>query len=784
MRYCFNLECINPVNNEDNDRCVSCGASLVLSARYVITRLLAQEGFGRMYLGVDLLRGATCAIKQLLPRDPSGVALPPDMKFMFRREAEELRRLGKDPRIPSFIDYIEEGSTQYLVLEYIEGVTLTSLVYDKGTAKVFDEEQLRDFLWQMLSLLEKLHNAGIVERDIKPDNIMLRGGVYVLIDFRRSKSLASATQLTGPLFTASNPSGESDIHRLGVTCLFLLTGKHSEDLHDPYAGKWLWRLFLGQNQVSDTLASVLDRLVAPRSEKGYATTQEVVAALDHPTPPRVSTSRTAVVPSLKQIESSRRYGVMGFLILLGLPAVIVGSMAVGNVWKRLYSEGKPRVVSVTAPSPSPSSSPSPSPLPSASPTSQPSPVVPKIIENSIYRYEGDHLSGLPHGKGVKVTKRDGVKETGTFAQGVFVSGIRQTDKGVVEKGSFKDGFLNTQTGERIYPNKEHEKGVFEEGTFVKGEKTLEDGTYLKGSFGNGKLNGKGLKITSLGRQEGDFVDNRLHGKGKYTLSFGTVMEGDFRDGFLEGEGKIIRQDGDYSIGKFKMGALHGTGKMKSGIHTYEGEFYENTLNGRGKRTSSDGEVLDGEFLKHKLVKGKWSFPDGTVYEGEFKNDHLDWKGKATYPSGEVQEGEFKGGKLNGEGKITFANGSVYEGHFIDAYLNGTGKIVEADGDVWEGEFKDNLLYGTGKVTDSEGQIWEGEFQNDKLNGKGKITFGGVPEYEDGTFVEGTFKNNRLVGKGRMTFPNGTSFDVQGENLTPVNPLDALARRLKKRNLAR
>ena len=131
--------------------------------------------------------------------------------------------------------------------------------------------------------------------------------------------------------------------------------------------------------------------------------------------------------------------------------------------------------------------------------------------------------------------------------------------------------------------------------------------------------------------EGEFVDGKRNGKGKYTYADGTVYEGDFIDG---------------------------------------------NFNGKGKYTFANGDVYEGDFIDDKRTgKGKYTFANGTVYEGDFVDDSFTGKGKYSFTNGDVYEGDWINDKRTGKGKYTYANGDVYEGEFIDGKRTGKGKFI-------------------------------------------------------------------------------------------------------------
>jgi hypothetical protein len=130
---------------------------------------------------------------------------------------------------------------------------------------------------------------------------------------------------------------------------------------------------------------------------------------------------------------------------------------------------------------------------------------------------------------------------------------------------------------------------------------------------------------------------------------------------------------------------------------YTGGVLNGQMHGKGKSTWSDGTVLEGDWVDGKLNgNGKQTSPDGSVYEGGFVDGLSSGKGKMTYPSGGVYEGDYVEGMRTGTGKLTNAAGGVYEGGFVNGKFHGKGKITNADGSVFEGDFVDGK-----PVSDSE-----------------------------------------------------------------------------------
>ena len=156
----------------------------MLDNRYSIIRELQEGGFGRTFLAEDTRMPSRkrCIIKMLKPlhNNPQIYQL---IQERFEREAAILEALGENNnQIPRLYDKFEEAGRFYLVQEWIQGQTLGNKLQQEGIAS---ETTVKDILLNILPVLQYIHSKGIIHRDIKPDNIILRlaDNLPVLIDF-------------------------------------------------------------------------------------------------------------------------------------------------------------------------------------------------------------------------------------------------------------------------------------------------------------------------------------------------------------------------------------------------------------------------------------------------------------------------------------------------------------------------------------------------------------------------------------------------------------------------
>lgn len=262
----------------------------------------------------------------------------------------------------------------------------------------------------------------------------------------------------------------------------------------------------------------------------------------------------------------------------------------------------------------------------------------------------------------------------------------------------------------------------------------------EGEFNNNELHGQGKKTLPNGIVvEGEFSHGKLTGKGKIIHPDGKVYKGEFEKDSSKELGITIFPDGKVVHGEFENQELHGFGMVILPNNTvYQGEFDKGFLQGSGEITWPDATIFEGLFINGKLNgQGKKIHANGIIYEeGEFKENNLHGKGYKIYSNRAKAEGEFFAGKLNGWGKVSWPDGTLFEGQFINNMLNGQGKRILSS-KIYEGEFIDNMLNGHGKIIhpDPDNRIEEGEFKEDQLiEGIIQYPSGKIDHVENGVII--------------------------------------------------
>ncbi len=232
--------------------CPVCGARLtspaleigaLLAGQYRIEEVLGQGGFGITYLALDETLDHRVAIKELFPEGSAreGANVVPlanrnfaETKQKFLEEALVVQRFNHR-NIVRVYGTLEENHTAYIVMEALTGSTLTSDVTSNGA---FPEASVLEMARQLCAALVVVHEAGLLHRDIKPDNVFLTSDArVVLIDFGSARSFAVGqvkrlTRLLTPGYAAPEQYASqaafgayTDVYGLAATLFYALEGR-------------------------------------------------------------------------------------------------------------------------------------------------------------------------------------------------------------------------------------------------------------------------------------------------------------------------------------------------------------------------------------------------------------------------------------------------------------------------------------------------------------------------------------------------------------------------------
>ena len=226
-----------------------------LNGRYIIKSVLGEGGFGITYYGEDNLFGSEVALKEFFPQgivtrnneytdDVTVTYAKQDEAFLagkrrFIDEARVMAKFSSDQGIVRVTDFFEANNTAYIVMEYLDGVTLKEYLKENHQIPV---DELMGLLAPLLESLDDLHQSGLIHRDISPDNIMvLKDGSVKLMDFGAARDYTEFGEksLSIVLKPGYAPAEQyqsrgvqgpwTDIYALCATIYKCITGKTPED---------------------------------------------------------------------------------------------------------------------------------------------------------------------------------------------------------------------------------------------------------------------------------------------------------------------------------------------------------------------------------------------------------------------------------------------------------------------------------------------------------------------------------------------------------------------------
>lgn len=256
----------------DEGRCPNCGFSMdaytsqmnalepgtVLNDRYIIGKVLGSGGFGITYLALDQKLRIKVAIKEYLPkalalRDVSTQTIQPHSEetrsqfrhhmVKFTEEARAIAKFNHEPGIVSVQDVVELNNTVYIIMLYVNGVSLEHYVASQGGRLKLDKTL--EIMRSVMESLAKVHEVDLIHRDISPDNIYLTDDHEVkLLDFGAARYVGSdgnedLSVILKPGFapveqySSKGRQGPwTDVYAVCATIYWMLTGKKPSNAMD------------------------------------------------------------------------------------------------------------------------------------------------------------------------------------------------------------------------------------------------------------------------------------------------------------------------------------------------------------------------------------------------------------------------------------------------------------------------------------------------------------------------------------------------------------------------
>ncbi len=279
----------------------------ILSGKYLIGRVLGEGGFGITYLGWDLNLDMKVAVKEYYPagfvtrETTTTTTVTPfsgDRREAFLLgldkfvgEAKSLAKFYSFPGIVSVKDFFKENGTAYIVMEFINGVTLKQFLMKKGGR--LPVQQVIELAKPLVKSLSKMHEAGIIHRDISPDNIMLtEDGDIKLLDFGAARDIStdgvkSLSVLLKPGYapeeqyrTRGKQGPWTDVYAFCATLYKMITGETPPESMERMRDDPLVLPSSLGIAISGDVEAVLSKGLAVFQENRYQSMGEVYKALE------------------------------------------------------------------------------------------------------------------------------------------------------------------------------------------------------------------------------------------------------------------------------------------------------------------------------------------------------------------------------------------------------------------------------------------------------------------------------------------------------------------------
>lgn len=599
----------------------------ILNGRYLLGKVLGYGGFGITYLAWDLILNSKLAVKEYLPQSVATRVLGSQTVSAFSTsdasdnfsyglakfldEARALAQFMDHPGVVGVRDFFQANGTAYLVMQYMEGMTLKDYLHEKGN--IIPVDMALSIMMPAMDALREVHKKSILHRDISPDNIyIMANGQVKLLDFgaaryaigEHSKSLSiilKAGYAPEEQYRSRGEQGPwTDVYAVAATIYRAITGKIPPESLD--------RMF------NDTLE--------PPSQLGVDISADVEAALLQ----ALSVKAAARFQSIEAFQKA----------LLGDRA---GSL--------------PTVAPITKPA-------TPPPIQVA----PPGPI-------QVAPVSGSPVSGQPAATGIFVDpgtgqppkKKSSTGKKVAIGIGAFVLVLVVAFVGLAYIG------MNTRTKGTLSlaDGSKYQGEILKNKADGLGSMIYGNGDKYDGAFKEGKRSGQGTMSFANGdKYEGFFNNDLRNGQGTYTEKDGTVFNGNWQDDQLVGEATVSEKDGRRYVGQVKNLLAEGKGVLTLADGSkYDGEWKANHASGHGIMTEPNGDRYEGQWKDDKRDGKGVQVTNEYRYDGQWKDDKANGWGVITYSDGSKYEGEFKDNKFNGRGTGTLPDGTVMAGRWAN-----------------------------------------------------------------------------------------------------------------------
>jgi serine/threonine protein kinase len=663
---------IDAASIENEEFCIPAGS--VLLDRYFIGRVIGQGGFGITYLAYDIKLKTKIALKEYFPHGYAFRELHKDKHTVysltgektefynrgiekFVAEAQRLAQFSGAPGIVNVRDYFNENNTAYIVMEFVEGEPLAALLERRER---LSESEVTEIFLPILKTLQRVHSAGILHRDIAPDNIMVEpDGTARLIDFGSSAEIDENAATSAAVIKHYYVPEEqydnnrrrqgpwTDVYAISATIFRALEGQTLPDALERLRGMPFDGFTVS---VSAPVKKAVIHGLALFQKDRTQSVDELIAAFSAPAgtavykkPKAPKVPKTVAFEAEKPKTSPKK--------LAAIIGGIAATLAVVCLVIFLPRASVPTAgETVTAGETTQNTQTTAADVTTTTTTTTTTALNETYVENRDYtlagigsgKYTGGMQSGKPEGKGVLTMSGGGYYD-----------------------GDWKNGRPEGQ-GKMVFAGVATYTGGWKAGQYD-GEGTLElaDGSKYVGGWKAGQKNGKGKEYSLPDR------DDQKPG------TFG-IDEGTFVNGNLSGDCTFTYQGNDFTHVEYSNWEERNTGTFT--IHSV--------------KTYNDGGIDEWDDV---FINNQWQAhinDKRTAVEKDVKN--YDW-------GGGKYTGHLKDGSPDGQGTIIYNDGNKYVGGWKDGQYSGKGTYYQLSDDNPDfkkgnleeqtGNFKDGYLVG-------------------------------------------------------------------------------------------
>lgn len=729
----------------------------ILHGKYLIGNVLGRGGFGITYIGFDLSLESKVAIKEYYP---SGSAMRREGESSlywnstcasqtsrlgayddFLKEARKMARVDSIPSIVRVRETFLENETAYIVMDYVEGETLKTRLKRDG---VLTYSACYAMLRPMMEDLQKVHQLGIIHRDISPDNIMIqKDGSVKLLDLGAAKDLNKKSDGQSQLVTKNGfspaeqymDSGKigpwTDVYALCATIYYACYGKLVPQALERLDQDTLTFDLPVKEAIPQNVIETLKKGLAIRAAERIQSVEELMQRLN------VSTARPAPTPQPAAKQGTAKKTKKTNLAVSVLKKVLLGFMILCTAFVLFLFYAAYRGAQITAEenaansasmaaAESAASLEVSSEAPSESPASSEASSAQTAVQYTA-QYRVDEAGG------------------GSLSDG-FVSGVDTVFKQFTDPSQ---AISVTATPAEGYVFVKWSDGItFRSRTDTDFKQDLAvTAIFAQASV---QIDGKpdGSRVTVKAALKGDYINAKTlrwyadgseveSAAGKTSL---TVNNTETADKTIKVYAVVVYNDCKVTSNTLTCKLA---GKKQAASSSSSSTSSSSTASASSSQANPAVQTVTNQSITV-------SAGEKGTYTGQWENGKPSGQGKMVVENGGIYEGNWENGLRSGQGTFTFANGAKYEGNWKNDVRTGQGKLIYTDGTVYEGNWKNNKRNGQGKCIYSNGNTYEGNWENDNMNGHGKYI------WKSGNFYEGDFVDGKFNGQGTVTYTDGTT----------------------------